>query len=509
MSTSSTTHLIHEMKEPGLTPEDASKAVDAGIAALRASGVPAERMSQEVINEWVFRAAAPHERLWRHANPEMLARFKENAVVNAKDTVRAALAVLPDGLWPTLDECIPPGSILHDIDAMIFKGTPFPRELAFFNTFHYLSALLLQNGSVIQPPEHLETGPWLPDLWSVALAQSGSGKTATARVVAEIFGNSVRTLPDPGSAPKFVELLAQHNGALWARDEFGELLRKLDGAGPWESGKDFLLRTYDHADIEYNTKKDGMLKVPQAKLTIFGATVPEKLKANLSLASLTDGFAQRFAWIFATPPGGKRPPIPSFPGKSEIKARWQRMSADLNLHPVYFVDEVGYAAYCEAFEMIMERSGTEDIPDSFSGRLVMLAFKYAAIYHVLLGKTDNVLHAEDMIYAARVVALNFRDLRKLLDLYQVTQFGDLAQRSKDKVLANAKKKKKTSQRELQQGVRGFNTAEQAFQMIEYLAADPACAPHLDLTPPRALRNRRPAKPHPGMFTGENLLTDPE
>jgi hypothetical protein len=495
-----------EVKKSTMTPEESMRAMEVAEKALTARGVDVKALKQEAIDEWMFKAIAKEERLWRHAVPHMRERFKAHAMVSSKDTVRAALAVLVDGQWPSLDECIPPGSILHDIDAMIYQGTNFPRELAFFNTFHYFSALLLQNGTVIQPPEHLETGPWLPDLWSVALAESGSGKTATSKVVAEIFGNSVRTLPDPGSAAMFVELLSQNNGALWARDEFGEFLRNLDGKGPWAAGKDFLLRTYDHADIEYNTKKDGMLKVPQAKLTIFGATVPGKLRSNLSLASLTDGFAQRFAWVFATPAGTKRPPVPSFPGKKDIKERWARMSEKLTLHPVYYVDEVGYAAYCEAFDMIMERSGTEDIPESFSGRLVMLAFKYAAIYHVLLGKTDNVLHAEDMIYAARVVALNFRDLRKVLDLYQVTQFGDLAQRSKDKVLANAKKKKQTGQRDLMQGVRGFNTAEQAFQMIEYLAADPQCAPHLDLTPPRAMR-KKPQR-SPGMFTGENLLTEP-
>lgn len=487
----------YEIKTPQLTAKEAEKAVDATVETLKSAGINAERVREEVINEWVFQAIAPHEKLWRHAKGASLDRFYQHATANAKDTVRAALAVLADAKWPTLDECIPPNSILHDIDVMVFAGTNFPRELPFFNVLHYVSAMLLQNGTIIEPPSHMEARSIYPDLWSVALAESGSGKSATQSVIAEIMGDTVRTLPDPSSSAMYVELLSKHNGALWARDEFGQFLAKL-GVAPWADGKDYLLRTCDHSTIEYNTKTAGCVTIEKAKLTLFGASVPGTFRSQLSLASLTDGFAQRLTYIFATPDGRKRPPLPTFPGRAEITTRWAKIRSQMRIHSVYRVDDVAWNAYVQAFDMIMERSGSESIPESFSGRLVVLAFKYAAIFHVLLGKTDDVLHAEDMIYAARVVALNLRDLRKLLDLYEVTAFGSIAEKAKEKVLANAKKKKQTAARDLQQGVRGFDSIEQAWQMVEYLADDPECKPHLDMEPPRSLRGKG--------FTGKSVLT---
>ena len=488
----------YEIKTPNVTAKEAETAIDAAVKNLKVAGINAERVREEVVNEWVFQAIAPHEKLWRHAKGASLDRFYQNATATAKDTVRTALAVLADGKWPTLDECIPPNSILHDIDVMIFKGTNFPRELPFFNALHYVSAMLLQNGTLIEPPQHMEARSIYPDLWSVALALSGSGKSATQAVISEIMGDTVRMLPDPSSAAMYVELLSQHNGAMWARDEFGQFLMKL-GTGPWADGKDYLLRTHDHSTIEYNTKTAGCATIEKARLTVFGSTVPEKFRSQLSLDSLTDGFAQRLTYIYATADGRPRPPLPTFPGKADIKAKWNKTRSGLRLHSVYRVDDVAWNAYVQAFEMIMERSGSESIPESFSGRLVVLAFKYAAIFHVLLGKSDDVLHAEDMIYAARVVALHLRDLRKVLDLYEVTAFGSTAEKAKEKVMVNAKKKKKTAARDLQQGVRGLDSIEQAWQMIEYLADDSECKPHLDMEPPRSLRGK-------AGFTGKSVLT---
>ena len=60
---------------------------------------------------------------------------------------------------------------------------------------------------------------------------------------------------------------------------------------------------------------------------------------------------------------------------------------------------------------------------------------------------------------------------------------------KEKVIENAKKKIKTDARTIQQGVRGIDNVVQAWQMLEYLADDPDCAPHLDMTIPRSLKGK--------------------
>jgi Protein of unknown function (DUF3987) len=470
--------VIYEMKQPA----DTAQAMDAAVLTA-ASKVPTTVYSQEHIENYIVDSIAPNEELWRaFAKPSNKAKFIQAAIDPTRSMVKSMLSVVAGGKWPTLDACIPPGTILDDVDRMFYEGTDIPRELPFFTVLHYLSAMLLQQDVQIE----VEGRTTRPDFWTIALAPSGAGKTFTQNVIEEIFGKGVQQFPEAASAAKFVECLRDNNHSLWLRDEFAQYLRSVETQSHMAQVKDFLLRTYDNNTIEHRTKEEDVI-VADPALTIFGTTPLATIKNYLSAESLVDGFAQRFAFVVAERDGRKVKPI--YQTKARLPAIQQKWAANLatQFHKVYHVDDVGIAAYEEAFYMIVDRSGSESIDESFSRRIMWRSMKYALIYHVITGKTDDVLHAEDLTYAARLAALNLRDLRRLMDQYDMPAFNDISQKAKAFIERRAATGTKTSKRDLVAGVRGVGKAAEAQEMLEFLAEDPTLAPHIELTSTRTAK----------------------
>jgi hypothetical protein len=453
---------------------------DDGRAALEqmaaAATMPTVVYSQEVVENYLVDTLAPNESMWRKfAKPASEAKFMQAAIDPTRAMVKSMLSVVAGGKWPTLDACIPPGSILDDVDRMFYEGTDIPRELPFFTVLHYIAGMLLQNDVEIE----VEGRRALPDIWTIALAPSGAGKTFTQNVIEEIFGKGVRQFPEAASAAKFIECLRDNNHSLWLRDEFAQYLGSIASQTHMAQVKDFLLRTYDNSNISHRLKEEDVI-VEKPALTIYGTTPFATIKNYLSGESLVDGFAQRFAFVVAE--RDSRPVKPIYRTKSRLPEIQEKWAANLasKFHKVYRVDDVGIAAYEEAFYMIVARSGSESIDESFSRRIMWRSLKYALIYHIITGKTDDVLHAEDLTYAARLAALNLRDLRKVLDQYDMPVFNDLSQKARAFVERRAANGLKTSKRDLVAGVRGVGKAAEAQEMLEYLADDAALAPHIEL-----------------------------
>lgn len=95
---------------------------------------------------------APHEALWRKhakatAKPDLIAEQTKNGI----KLVEELLAALGQGAWPTLDECIPKGSILDVVDQFFYQKTDLARELPFYTVLHYVTSLMLQQGVYLNP----------------------------------------------------------------------------------------------------------------------------------------------------------------------------------------------------------------------------------------------------------------------------------------------------------------------------------------------------------------------
>lgn len=401
----------------------------------------------------------------------------------ARQTIKAMLGVQLGGHWPTLQECVPPGSLLELIMEAFEATTDIPLEIPVFATLHYLSALLLQKGVVINfAGQHVR-----PDIWSVCLAESGAGKTYTQSMVKKALDGDIRMFNDFASAAKFMEELRDNNKGLWNRDEFAQFLKQLEVQPHMSEAKDYLLRCYDGTTITRSTKAE-KIEVEDPALVIFGSTVYSTFRDNITQEMLLDGFAQRFAYIVAErDPNRGHVAIYRMPERiDEIKQKWETLGRN-DFYPVYQVDMLGEKAFEEAFSVLLGRSNSADVPLSFFRRILFRAVKYALIYHILLGKRTPVLDKEDFGYAARVCALNLRDLRKLLDQFQLSEFQVLTDKAETYVRRKQAAGEKTTPSKLVAGVRGVGNAMNARALLDFLLeTKPELAATIELGKPQAV-----------------------
>ncbi len=381
------------------------------------------------------------------------------------EALRGLMAAKPASTsWRGLS-IMPPGSLLDQAVNLFERTTDFPLELPAFTVMHMLAAHLLDRGVQIEV-----AGTRLrPDLWTTLLAPSGAGKTKTASVLARIM--PVRLFPETTSSARFIEELAVHNRGLWQQDEWGQFLRRIETQTYAEEMREYLLRAHDGKPLARRTAK-GSIEVEEPALVILGTTVFETFTSIVSAESMLDGFMQRFGIVIgdadpARPP--QRFPIyrTEEPGNlAPLQAAWQAIAA-LPLHPLYTVTPEGEAAYETGFTHLFEQHHA--IPASFFRRVMWRAFKMAAVYHVLLGKADDRIDAEDVGWAMRVAALHLTDARRLLDGYNLSTLEAVIVKAET---LQAKLGHRPSKRELIKGVRDIKNNTMAEFVLEVMTPLP-------------------------------------
>lgn len=317
----------------------------------------------------------------------------------------------------------PPGSLLEAVCTAFYEYTDIPLEIPFFVTISLISSLLLRDDVIID----FQGATVRPDLWTVILATSGAGKTLTEKTVrrsGEKGGLELRLMPDCASAAAFVQQLKEKNKGIWIRDEFSQFLKAIETQSYLQELKDYLLRLYDGERIERKTKKECIV-IEDPALTILGLCPTEHFIETIPVESLVDGFAQRFNYIIAEPDPDRDPrknpeqyawyPIGAI--ENRIKDKWSTV-LDTKRHKVYHVDEGGFEAYKTSFALLVQEFNKLDM--SFHRRIMYRAVKYAAIYHVLLGKKSNKIDAADIGWGTRVCVLHIKDVGKILTQHSMS-----------------------------------------------------------------------------------------
>lgn len=353
------------------------------------------------------------ETFWRaRALKEVKPQFVAERTPHAAAFIDKMLQVVVNGQWPTLDDCIPPKSILETVDKFFWEGTDIAREIPFFTVLHYVMAMLMQEGVQINKQGQM----LLPDLYTIILANSGSGKTMTHKAIAEALGGTVKLFPGGDSSIKFAENLGTYRLSFFLSDEFGQFLKDLKNEPNMKKVRRYLLKAYDNEDIVYQTTATDIV-VKRPAISLLGLTAEKSFIDCMSPEMFMDGFAQRFCFCVAEKDGRPRVGDYNFQAFGElVRPIWDKLAAT-PFHKVYYTDEAAMAAYLSAFKIITDRADTLNIGDDFSRRLAFRCHKYALAYHVLTGKKDNMLHAEDYLFAARLTAMGLRDLRKVFDKY--------------------------------------------------------------------------------------------
>lgn len=304
----------------------------------------------------------------------------------------------------------PPSSFLEKIIHVFYTKTDIPLEIPFFTALSHLSAYLLKEDVVI----NLNGQKILPDIWTIVLASSGSGKSFASGAISKYI-NADSYFPDSSSSAMFVQNLLNNNKGFLFRDEFGQFLKSIDNQPHMAEMKDLLLKVYDNATIERNTKKE-QFKIENAALVILGVTVLETFISQIGVEALLDGFAQRFQLVIAEKdPSRKMEDFALYDVftdeiKNSINSEWEILKQSVK-HKEYNISKEAINGFKTSFKL----QSTLDIPESFYRRIMFKGIKYALLYHILLKKTDDVIDSEDMGYAGRLCAVHLADAAKLLD----------------------------------------------------------------------------------------------
>jgi hypothetical protein len=382
----------------------------------------------------------------------------------ARDTVRTFLARKPDDkTWRGL-LATPPGSALQSILSSFQMETDMPLELPFFSYIHGVSQLLMSKGVVINGPQ----GPQTMELWTIVLAPSGCGKTLAYDIVSKDAPKTYK-FPEPASGAAFIQSLAASPTTHWTQDEFGQKLKQIEQPGtPMNDCKDYLLRIYSNNQVERTTKHE-TITVSDPVMGILGFNVGESFVKNMSAESLVDGFAQRFGYVWAerdeSRPWQNKPIYHMARLADACKRAWAKIE-NLTIHQEYHLSSEGESAFREAFTLLGYQEGSNP---SFFRRAMFRAFKYAVIYHVILGKENDIIDAEDIGWAARLCHLHINDMGKVLrhkpEFSSTETMVDKAKRIQEKAEAAGKP---LTARMLQQNIRGLNSAADAQALMALL-----------------------------------------
>lgn len=322
----------------------------------------------------------------------------------------------PQDVWRGV-LAMPPGTLVEDIVDEFDLKTNIPLELPFFLFFHFMAGYLLHNNICLKvEPARGKTEIVQPDIWTVVLAGSGSGKTFTSKSIR----NGIPDLKDYfydiagiASTARFVDDLQKNNRKLFVRDEFNELYKQLNGnvTGPLSELKDIFLRLYDNETIT-RKRRDDEIVIENAAIAFLGMTVTESFTKNLTADDIINGFAQRFSFIVAQKDQNKQ--MVDYPiyllEKDSWNERWIELTKTIK-YKTYISDAKAVNAFKKAFILLSNK----DLDESFYRRQMWRAHKYALIYHILLGRGESeYIDPSCYGWAARMIHLLLQDCTDLL-----------------------------------------------------------------------------------------------
>ena len=335
----------------------------------------------------------------------------------------------------------PPGSLLEVVIEEFKTRTAIPLELPYFSAFSLAAQLMIERGAKIVLPNQQEI---YPDFYTVVAAQSGRSKTFSYTIIKKALQRlnvHLTEADDPVSSAALVEILEQNQGAFWFIDEFGEFWESLESDAHRET-KRILLKAYDHSPITRRQKSKGknddgspkknMISVENPLLSIYATTVLERLPLQIKEEDWKSGMCQRIAFVVA----------PDDPSRSWNDSKYWDLSAvnvsriesawakqlTVPTHEKYTLPPGVVAQVSRAFEFFGINTALDE---GFVRRICFRIYKYALVFHWLLGKASSELDAEDIGYASRLAIIHLSDLRGLLSLNAYASFLDLVHRARE------------------------------------------------------------------------------
>jgi adenylate kinase family enzyme len=356
---------------------------------------------------------------------------------------------------------VPPNSPLDTICRAFQKYTDHPLEIPFHTTFAYIAAWLHQEGVKVRVGKMTAT----PELWTVVLAPSGSGKTYSADRMA-------KSAPKKPNIDGFASGAALHENMMENEakgethfiftDEIAQLQKQIESpTGPLVDVKPYLLKAYGGAPLTRKTMARGEQVVKCSATTILGLNTTESYVKALTEESMLDGFAQRFAFVLAMRdrerPHTKHPRYEDESIEAECKAAWQAIAAT-ELHNEYTYTAEALEAFDIGYKEVAIECDITDTQVSFYRRLMMRTHKLALIYHILRGDKSDKIGTDDIAWALRLIRSHIADASTIIMMKspEATELLKQARALDEKLTA---KGKTLSPRELKMNLHKIKTSK--------------------------------------------------
>lgn len=344
---------------------------------------------------------------------------------NAASTYAAAMQVYSDldNMKWRGDEFLPPGTPASIICDAFRRYTDQPLDISFHTFMCYLSVYLLEKGVIVECGGQKAI---TPEIWTIVLAPSGSGKTyASDRIV-----HGAPVLPNIGgirSAAALFENMKNNEekgaGNFYYADEVAQMWRSMEQDGnPMQDVKEMLLLSYGGAKLIRKTLKHGDQEVKKSKMSFLGLNVAETFIPVIKAESMLDGTGQRFGWCYSEKDPNPERHFREFPRfddekiDAECERAWAMVKA-IELHEKYVYTPEAIKAYDDAFKELSY--GAEDdgaISVSFYRRIMQRTHKLALLYHIILGDKSAEINAVDVAWAIRLVKAHIADTARLIIL---------------------------------------------------------------------------------------------
>lgn len=414
------------------------------LAIILAAFLPGETIDNHDINNWLsfvylssFGAILHFARGKTHGRKVHSKRLVKNTAVAEKlagflsnpdfrSTLRAILfAESRSKVWRWL-VATPPRSSLAIVLGEFKSKTPISLELVFMGWICLLSQYLAEKGATIRWQNQIIR----LDLYTVILAGSGGLKSwSFSRMLAALLPYwTPKTILDAGSTAGLMQQLKESDGqaCFWRIEEFGPLFVEFDKEAH-AGTKRLILMNYDGESIGRGLKDEKII-VEKPYLSFFGTTVLTNLSKQIKAEDWRSGLCQRIAFVrAATDPDPARDwRNEKFAllavDESKIGRAFKRLTRT-PIHQEYIFSSEAIRQIKKCWKMVGQHGEHE-----FVRRLEFRAFKYAVVYHVMLGKASNELDAEDIVWAFRVAMLHLADLKCILDETEYADFEELLQR---------------------------------------------------------------------------------
>lgn len=384
--------------------------------------------------------------------------------ISQADRVRIFLAFNKNNQHAVALQLAPPASALDKMLQAFKEHTDIPLQIPLASFFSLLSTHLMSQSVRLEV-----RGAEMPlDIWTVVLADSGAGKTFAFNMVADAAKKVLGVEPkfsEVASAAAYAQQLEENNNTLWFCDEFAQVLAQIENINsPMGQCKEYLLKTYDGKLIERITKANE-IRIENPCLSVLGLNTVESFLNKVSEESFTDGFSQRFSYLLAKSDADRSPRDFAWYDmkaiRPELEQAWREIGSVV-IHSQYSVSEKAFRAYEIAYQTMF---GAHGIAPSFYRRLTFKSWKYALMYHILLGKDGSELDEMDVAWGMRMTQQHMVDLAQILGQYNYSKLA----KTIDKVVCLREKfraqGKRFGARELAQNCRDVKSAAEAKSLL--------------------------------------------